>query len=101
MKGHPVEVVLPLEDLGLVHAPGSTCDQEKCKADGGHRAVVRADLGANGLHAYGDCDDWPETESAERDRSPLQEAHQQMHPRGTVYIESCYEPVCRRLLGAA
>lgn len=99
MSGHPVEVVLNLEDLGLVHAPGSTCDLEKCKADGGHRAEVLVDLGMNGLCAIADLD-W-EGEPSERKARALQEAHELMHPKGTYCIESCYELVCRHLLGAA
>jgi hypothetical protein len=31
----------------------------------------------------------------------LQEAHAQMHPDGTFFIENCWEPICRHLLGAA
>lgn len=105
MSGHPVEVVLNLEDLGLVHAPGAACDAGKCKADGGHRAEILIDLSANGLHGDGDCDHddcWYElatrTDGAMR---ALQEAHERMHPNGTRYIESCWELTCRHLLGAA
>jgi hypothetical protein len=109
MSGHPVEVVLNLEDLGLVHAPGSQCDLEKCKADGGHRAEILVDLDGSGLHREDDCDHddcWFEAASSETGpgsakRRALQEAHEQMHPRGTVYVENCWEPACRHLLGAA
>ena len=99
MSGHPVEVILSLEDLGLVHAPGSSCDLEKCKADGGHRAEVLVDLGSNELITLDDCIDLVD-EPVEDDMAAMQAVHEQMHPRGTVYIEFCREPVCRDLRGA-
>jgi hypothetical protein len=101
MSGHPVRVVLDLEELGLIHAPGSPCDPDKCKAAGGHEARIRIDLDANELHDDSNCFWSEEPGRSEREMEALQAAHERMHPKGTVYIEKCWEPVCRDLLGAA
>lgn len=98
-----VEAILDLEALGLVHAPGSTCDPGQCKAHGGHEGSVTISLADNGLHADGDIDCVTEVDEAfhggERHERALQAAHEQMHPQGSFTIERCRERVCRDLLG--
>lgn len=42
---------------------------------------------------------YPETVTVDLD--DLQEAHEKMHPDGSLFIESCCELICRHLRGAA
>jgi hypothetical protein len=101
-SGAHVEVGLNLKELGLVHDPEVGCTQKSCKEHGVHYATVVIDLGLNDLHADdGDCVHPDDVEPDERQLEALQEAHERMHPKGTVYVEYCPEPTCRHLLGAA
>jgi hypothetical protein len=104
VSGDPVEieVFLNLGELGLTHAPGKPCLQETCQKEGLHYAVILADLEENDLHADdGGCVHPDDIEPDERQLEALQEAHERMHPKGTVFVENCWERACRHLLGAA
>jgi hypothetical protein len=104
MSGNPaeVEVFLSLKELGLVHAPGTVCPQETCQKEGLHFARILVDLEDNDLHADdGGCVHPDDIEPDERELEALQEAHERMHPQGTVFVENCWDPACRHLLGAA
>jgi hypothetical protein len=104
VSGDPreVQVFLSPKELGLVHAPGASCPQETCKKEGLHYATIVVDLDDNDLHADdGGCVHPDDIEPDERELEALQEAHELMHPKGTLYVEYCCELVCRHLLGAA
>jgi hypothetical protein len=80
-----VTVRLDLKALGLRHAEGSDCP---CGGTD-HEAVVEIYLDENGLHHEEDCrEDVLEAEGV------LQALHEQAHPGGAVFAESCWERGC-------